>query len=255
MKLSNKPLQIIAFTAALTASWPAWSLNSDAKQPIQIEADSAEMDDGNKRTTYRGHVVLTQGSMRLEADKVTIQQSSTTKGDGLFADGRPAKFKQEIDGKPGKYIRGRGNRIEYYTKSELDGGALDSLYYTEAEVDGFLTGKSDVGHTHDDRYYTEAELDSFLAGKSAVGHTHDDRYYTETELDSFLSGKSDVSHTHDDRYYTETEMDSKLDLKVDWVDLSNEYYNINKAMEYTVSWVTLTMTAIILRQKLMIYLT
>ena len=41
-------------------------------------------------------------------------------------------------------------------------------------------GVSAVGHTHDDRYYTETEMDNFLSGKSATTHTHDDRYYTET---------------------------------------------------------------------------
>lgn len=40
------------------------------------------------------------------------------------------------------------------------------------------------GHTHDDRYYTEAEVNTKLAGKSDTGHTHDDRYYTETEADA-----------------------------------------------------------------------
>lgn len=35
-----------------------------------------------------------------------------------------------------------------------------------------ISAKADAGHTHDDRYYTEAETDSKLAGKSATGHTH-----------------------------------------------------------------------------------
>ena len=53
-----------------------------------------------------------------------------------------------------------------------------------------------ASHTHDDRYYTEAEIDGKLSGKSNTDHTHDDRYYTESEIDSKLSGKANSNHTH-----------------------------------------------------------
>lgn len=56
----------------------------------------------------------------------------------------------------------------YYTKNDLDTGALNSLYYTEAEVDALLSSKSDVGHIHDDRYYTETELGSITDGSSGA---------------------------------------------------------------------------------------
>jgi len=39
---------------------------------------------------------------------------------------------------------------------------------TKAYVDGEITS-----HTHDTRYYTESEIDTFLSGKSDTGHTHD----------------------------------------------------------------------------------
>src|SRR5690606_33447834 len=51
-----------------------------------------------------------------------------------------------------------------------------------------------------DRYYTETESDVLLSGKSDVGHTHDDRYYTESESDAQLAGKADVDHNHDGIY-------------------------------------------------------
>ena len=103
----------------------------------------------------------------------------------------------------------------------------DDRYYTETEIDAFLSGKSSTGHTHtksnitdfahvhDDRYYTESETDALLLGKSDVTHLHDDRYYTETETDSLLLGKSDVTHLHDDRYYTESEITTALSAKAD----------------------------------------
>jgi lipopolysaccharide export system protein LptA len=115
-----KLLQIILYLTVTTAPGLSWGLESDSRKPIQIDADSAAMDDGEKRVTYRGNVILTQGTMRLDADMLTIQQEKTgNKGDILFANGRPAKFRQEVEGKPGAFVLGRGNRIEYYSKSAL----------------------------------------------------------------------------------------------------------------------------------------
>lgn len=70
----------------------------------------------------------------------------------------------------------------------------DADYVTGAE----LSGKSDIGHAHDDIYYTEAEVDSLLDSKSDTSHNHDDEYYTENEVDNLLSGKSNTGHTHED---------------------------------------------------------
>ena len=53
-----------------------------------------------------------------------------------------------------------------------------------------------AAHTHDDRYYTEAEINNKLDGKSNTGHTHDERYYTESEMNAKLAEKSNTNHTH-----------------------------------------------------------
>lgn len=71
--------------------------------------------------------------------------------------------------------------------------------YIKGKTDGVYQPKGSYaasGHTHDDRYYTEAETNSKLDGKSNTGHTHDDRYYTETEIDTKLNGKAPNGHTH-----------------------------------------------------------
>ncbi len=134
-------------------------------------------------------------------------------------------------------------QTNYYTKTDLDGGQLDGRYYTETELDGFLSGKSNVGHIHDDRYYTETELDStfnlyftktellngsldgrYFTETELLNGSLDGRYYTETEIDSLLSGKSDTGHIHDDRYYTESETDSLLSGKSDTGHIHDDRY-------------------------------
>lgn len=51
-------------------------------------------------------------------------------------------------------------------------------------------------HNHDDRYYTESEMDGFLSGKSDINHNHDTRYFTKAEMTTALANKSDITHTH-----------------------------------------------------------
>ena len=67
----------------------------------------------------------------------------------------------------------------------------DGRYYTEAEVNSLLSGKSDTGHDHDSRYYTAEEIDGMLTDVNVSGHNHDGRYYTEAETDALL-----LSHQH-----------------------------------------------------------
>ncbi len=60
-------------------------------------------------------------------------------------------------------------------------------------------------HRHDEIYYTETEINQFLSGKSNSGHNHDGRYYTETEINKLIQGKAALNHIHDDRYLTKAE--------------------------------------------------
>ncbi len=82
-------------------------------------------------------------------------------------------------------------------QSNINTVALDlaSNYYTSTEVDGIVATTSGTlqdqidGITLDfSNYYTSSQVDTLLSGKSDVGHSHDDLYYTETEIDLMFSG-------------------------------------------------------------------
>ena len=57
--------------AALVAGAPAArALSTDRDQPIEIEADFAELDDSRGVTMYKGNVIVTQGSLKLTGESL-----------------------------------------------------------------------------------------------------------------------------------------------------------------------------------------
>ncbi len=90
------------------------SLESDREQPIELAADSVDIDDAKGLSIYRGNVDLRQGSMRLLADVVTVAHAQR-KPSKIVAEGGPAKFRQQSKRGP---VNGEAKQIEYEVSSE-----------------------------------------------------------------------------------------------------------------------------------------
>lgn len=71
----------------------ALGLPDDRLQSIEITADRAERNELAGFTLYRGTVVLVQGSLRIEADRLTIYHDRE-KADRIVALGEPARLQQ-----------------------------------------------------------------------------------------------------------------------------------------------------------------
>ncbi len=87
------------------------ALPEDRSQPIQLEASRGQIDQKTGVSTYEGNVVITQGSLRLNGDTVTIHVK-----DGGFqrmdATGNPVKLRYRPSAdKP--EILGESRRVEY----------------------------------------------------------------------------------------------------------------------------------------------
>ncbi|WP_300428033.1 lipopolysaccharide transport periplasmic protein LptA [Thalassolituus sp.] len=89
------------------------ALQQDWQQEMTILSDRAEIDRRAGTVIYEGNVVLTQGTLKIEAERLLILRD----GDVLekaVAEGSPARYEQEIE--PGKPVtHAHGNRIDYYT--------------------------------------------------------------------------------------------------------------------------------------------
>lgn len=105
-------IALIVFLPSLS-----WALPSDRNQPIDIEADHAELDDANGITQYKGKAILTQGTLRIEGDIITFYYDANKQLTKAVAQGNLATYKQVQ--KPGEEpVRARALQMEYYAKSQ-----------------------------------------------------------------------------------------------------------------------------------------
>lgn len=104
---------------ALAAAVPcvALALSDDRAQPVQIESDTYDGDDLKGVSVYRGNVVYTQGSIRLDADVVHVFFDADRKVSRIEATGSPVRFRQRMEGYD-EDMRGEARRVEYFTAPE-----------------------------------------------------------------------------------------------------------------------------------------
>jgi lipopolysaccharide export system protein LptA len=113
------------------------ALPDDNEQPIRITADTAIRDEKQGFTVYSGSVRMIQGSLEIEADKITIYHASA-QADKIVAEGKPAKMQQKpaVD-KP--LVKARAEMIEYF-KNEDRVHLTRNAYITQD--DSSVTGDS-----------------------------------------------------------------------------------------------------------------
>ena len=89
----------LLFVAVMLLARQAGALPSDSEQPIQIEADAAEMDDSQGTSIYTGNVEISQGTLHIAADEVRIRLDANNDVDQIIArnhgTGSLAHFEQQ----------------------------------------------------------------------------------------------------------------------------------------------------------------
>lgn len=115
MRRGNR-LFLLAAGIFTAAAWPAFAERADRDKPINVEADRMSADDAKKTAVFEGRVVLTQGTLVIRADRITVRRDSEGFQHGI-AVGDPAMFRQKREGAD-EYVDGEAERIEYDGRNE-----------------------------------------------------------------------------------------------------------------------------------------
>ncbi|HBR95960.1 MAG TPA: lipopolysaccharide transport periplasmic protein LptA [Gammaproteobacteria bacterium] len=106
--------KLLCLIALLAQPVLGLSRQSDFSQPIYVQADNSEFNEASGVQILSGNVQITQGSMKILADKIVVGidmgKLSTIEGTGS-----PILFEQEDE--EGGIISGRCDRIEYDAKN------------------------------------------------------------------------------------------------------------------------------------------
>ncbi|BAN46763.1 lipopolysaccharide transport periplasmic protein LptA [Metapseudomonas resinovorans] len=112
-----KTLPLLLSLGTALGSAAAWALPTDRDQPIRVQADSAELDDKQGVAVYRGNVIITQGTMKITGDTVTITQNEAGDVEVFTSVGKPAYYEQKPAADK-EIVKAYGLTIQYFAANE-----------------------------------------------------------------------------------------------------------------------------------------
>ncbi len=113
LNLKKQISLFIIVSCLLLSGNPIYALSTDKEQDIEIEADTAELDDLIGITVYRGNVIVTQGSIRMTGHTMTITFNEQHDMDTVIMQGNPATYRQLPDNSK-VYDEAEALQMEYY---------------------------------------------------------------------------------------------------------------------------------------------
>jgi lipopolysaccharide export system protein LptA len=156
--MNRHPNKLILLLAAALASFAgtAHAERADRDKPINIVSDRMTVDDAQHISTFEGKVDLTQGTLRVTAERIVVTEDEVG-NKFCVATGRLATFRQKREG-VNEYVEGYGERIEYDTRVE----SVD--FYTRARV------KREKDEVRGDHITYSTETEAFhVSGRSNSG--------------------------------------------------------------------------------------
>ena len=114
---SNRKVRLLSILLAVFGS-QCMALTTDSEQPIEIEADFAELDDEEGTTLYVGNVIVIQGSIRMTGDQLRVNFTEDRDLKEVYLEGQPATFKQTPDDAVHD-VEGEALMMEYHALKNL----------------------------------------------------------------------------------------------------------------------------------------
>jgi len=111
-------LAIAASCAAMLAlAVPAQAEQADREKPINFSGDTGDANLQSRGGTLAGHVIITQGTLEIRADRIVFRQNADNTLSAT-AYGNPVALRQKRDGVD-EYYEGYAQRLEYDGSKQL----------------------------------------------------------------------------------------------------------------------------------------
>lgn len=111
----NNKLIIIFLLFAYTCTHIAYARSEDNDEPIQISADTAELNDKTGISIYRGDVEMVQGTRILTGDTITVH-SVDDEVKKVISVGQPATYQETTD--DGDIVFSEAEEMIFYRDEE-----------------------------------------------------------------------------------------------------------------------------------------
>ncbi|WP_051012701.1 lipopolysaccharide transport periplasmic protein LptA [Moraxella macacae] len=102
----------------LGQSVSSFALPSDVNEPIRLLADKATYSESTGKATYSGNVSITQGTLKINAQNLSVNLSPKRAIESAIAIGNPASIQQMVSKEKG-LAKGQAGRIEYNVKTGI----------------------------------------------------------------------------------------------------------------------------------------
>ncbi len=114
MRTRSAVAPLLLALCGLAAAPLAHAAHADRDQQIAVTANDARADHRAETAEFNGDVVVSQGTMEIHADRVTLRQGANGErlGSAWGKAGAPVRFRQRGD-RPGEWSEGQADRVEY----------------------------------------------------------------------------------------------------------------------------------------------
>ena len=103
---------LLLLPALLAMPLCALGADNERQQPVQLRADRIDVDQKKGLSLYRGHVVFSQGTLRLAAAYAEVQNRANAV-ETVTAEGKPVTFRHRPEGLT-DFIEGEASRAVYH---------------------------------------------------------------------------------------------------------------------------------------------
>jgi lipopolysaccharide transport protein LptA len=137
-------------SALLVVPLCALAADNERQQPVNLRADRIDIDQKKELSLYHGHVVFSQGTLRLTAALAEVQNRANAL-ETVTAKGKPVTFRHRPEGQK-EYVEGTAGRAVYQALAQRldlygEGALVTFRHRPEGSVD-FIEGEAHRAEYH-----------------------------------------------------------------------------------------------------------